>query len=96
MESESVLTRKVVHMIHKDFPDVWYWKIADRWRSGIPDLLLIRDGRYLWIELKIESGKLSKIQEYTIKKLKEAGCDVAVCKSVLEVKNLIKEVLKCQ
>lgn len=42
-------------------------------RSGVPDLLICYRGRFIAIEVKAENGKPSKLQEYNIEKLKEAG-----------------------
>ena len=42
-------------------------------KNGIPDLLvLFWPWTHYWVEVKQETWKLSKIQEYRIKKLREA------------------------
>lgn len=61
-------------------------KVSDRFTSGIPDLWACIDGHACWIELKTPMGRLSKIQKWQIKTIKEAGGEVHVCKSVEEVK----------
>jgi Holliday junction resolvase len=46
--------------------------------SGIPDLLAIKDGKAMFVEVKQPKGKLSPIQEFRIKQIKEKGCEVHV------------------
>jgi len=55
---------------------VWYvkyWGGGRFTKAGIPDLLCCVNGRFVAIELKTETGKASKLQEYHIKKIQESG-----------------------
>ena len=45
---------------------------------GWPDLALWRPGRFMLVELKTESGRLTPVQAGTIMELKSAGVDVRV------------------
>lgn len=38
--SESDLKRRVLTMIHAEFPNAWVYKTNDRFTSGIPDLII--------------------------------------------------------
>ena len=50
-------------------------------KNGIPDLLAIPPGcQVLFSEVKKPNGKLSKLQEYRIKDLKNHGCRTEVYK----------------
>ena len=50
-------------------------------KNGIPDLLAIPPGcQVLFSEVKKPNGKLSKLQEYRIKELKEHGCRTEIYK----------------
>jgi hypothetical protein len=40
---------------------------------GIPDIIGVISGRFIAIELKAPNGKLDKLQEYTLSKIREAG-----------------------
>jgi hypothetical protein len=51
-------------------------------KAGCPDILIIKDGRAHWAELKTEQGKLSDAQVAAINQLGAAGCPVAVIRSV--------------
>jgi hypothetical protein len=88
---ETQLKIKVMRMIKRNFPMAWVWKISDQWVSGIPDLLIILDGIHFFIELKIEGGKVQKIQEYTINSINKAGGRAFVCRSEQEVFQILRE-----
>ena len=46
--------------------------------NGIPDLLAIKDGQAMFIEVKKENGILSPLQELRLSELKKYGCIVKV------------------
>jgi Holliday junction resolvase len=51
-------------------------------KNGIPDLIAIpRDSDVLFVEVKANKGRLSKLQEYRIEELKSHGLNVEVYKS---------------
>lgn len=57
----------------------WYvTKLIKTSTNGIPDLLAIKYGKAMFIEVKREGGKLSPIQELRIEELKAAGAIVKV------------------
>ena len=46
--------------------------------TGIPDILALKDGKAMFVEVKQPKGVLSEIQKYRINQLKEIGFDVRV------------------
>ena len=42
-------------------------------RSGVPDLLVCCQGRFIGVELKATHGKPSELQLWNLKKIEEAG-----------------------
>lgn len=52
-------------------------------KNGIPDLMLIKKGRALFIEVKREGQKARPLQEFRIKELHSYGCR-AYCFDSLE------------
>ena len=46
--------------------------------NGIPDLMCLKNGKAMFIEVKQESGKLSEIQKLRIKQLQEQGFEVNI------------------
>lgn len=52
---------------------VKYWGGGNFTRSGVPDLLVCCNGRFLGLEIKAENGKPSELQQYHIEQIKKAG-----------------------
>lgn len=53
--------------------DSWRTPISGPLGKGWPDLLLIRNGEIMWLELKAEGGSVSPDQEQVIATLSEVG-----------------------
>lgn len=61
---------------------------------GVPDRIVITpQGRIIFVELKTETGLLTKIQEWQINELRKRGVDVRVIKGLGAVKEFIEEVM---
>ena len=57
----------------------WYvTKLIKTSTNGIPDLLAIKNGKAMFIEVKREQGKLSPLQQLRIQELSEAGAIVHI------------------
>jgi len=48
-------------------------KITERFKSGIPDIFIIRNGFIYWIEAKVQSRKLTEIQRETLARMASHG-----------------------
>ena len=60
---------------------------------GVPDRLIITaKGRVIFVELKTETGRLTKIQRYVIGEMQKRGADARVVKGIDEVKELLAEI----
>lgn len=59
-------------------------------KRGLPDVMLLASGLTLWIELKSAKGRLSKPQEQFHCLARNYGHEVAVCRSVAEVENVLR------
>lgn len=57
--------------------------------AGIPDIIACVDGRFYGFEVKSETGKPTKLQEATIRKILAAGGTALVVRSVDEVKAVV-------
>ena len=53
--------------------------------NGIPDLLCLRKGIAVFLEVKTDTGVVSELQEYMIDKLKRIGFHARVVRSVEDV-----------
>lgn len=60
---------------------------------GVPDRIVITaKGRVIFVELKTETGRLTKIQRYVIGEMQKRGADARVVKGIDEVKELLAEI----
>ena len=69
------------------------WKVVRIVQSvlsekGIPDLIAVRGGQTVWIEVKRPTGKLSKEQEEFLEDLEDHGGWWIVARSVEDVEHL--------
>ncbi len=53
--------------------------------NGIPDLMCIRKGVVIFLEVKTEKGVVSPIQEHRIKTLNSIGCFARVVRSIEDI-----------
>lgn len=88
--NESDFTRK----IRKDLESSgWFTeKISQRFSSGFPDFIAIKDGRVFFIEVKEFRSKLTKLQEHKLKKIHSMGGNVRV----LWFSKIAKEYIYCK
>mgnify|MGYP003491904579 FL=1 len=73
---EQAIQKKIINQLQKEG---WLCikLIKTNW-NGIPDLLCLRKGITMFVEVKREKGKLSELQKVRIKDLKEKGFEVKV------------------
>ena len=65
-------------------------KLINASPNGMPDLMAIKDGKVIFLEVKTEKGKTSKLQDYQIERLKEMGVSAFVVRSTVEMKEILK------
>ena len=60
---------------------------------GVPDRIIItKNGKVIFVELKTEKGRLAKLQENIIRQMMQRGADVRVIKGMDAVKELLEEI----
>lgn len=94
LPKESYYQDKIIKFIKKAYPTAFVWKAtAGAYsRQGIPDVCAVIDGQYYGFEVKRPYiGVLSKIQEQTIKQIREAGGIAAVVTFPEEVQKIVEE-----
>jgi hypothetical protein len=57
----------------KSIPYVWALKTQEMAKSGVPDILACVGGLFVAIELKTETGEVSKLQEYNLDGIVRCG-----------------------
>lgn len=86
---ESILQGRIrVFLINEGWEVI---KLVLTSKPGIPDLMCLKNGKIIFIEVKQANGKLSKLQEYMINKLITIGFDTYVIRSVEQIKTIINE-----
>lgn len=58
--------------------------------NGIPDLLCLRNGVAVFIEVKSEDGEISHLQLYRIEKIEEQNFKVIIATSLQDIEYLCK------
>ena len=76
----------------KTVPECFAWKEHGGMygTAGIPDIICCYHGLFIAFEVKTEKGKLTKLQEATIRKIKAAKGIAFKVTSVDEVKQIIE------
>ncbi|ETK27392.1 VRR-NUC domain-containing protein [Paenibacillus larvae subsp. larvae DSM 25719] len=71
---EAQFQKKVTNFLNAQ-PDIWYVKVwgGGYQRAGIPDILCCAKGHFIAIELKSETGRTSKLQDYNLNRISESG-----------------------
>lgn len=84
------LEKQVIHELStylKGLRECWFMKVhgSGFQQAGVPDIIGVRRGRFFAIEAKAENGRVSRIQEYIIGKLRDAGAVCVVARSLDDI-----------
>jgi predicted metal-dependent RNase len=87
---ESDIVKAIMKYL-KTVPHCFAWKEHGGMygTAGIPDIIACINGDFFGFEVKTESGKPTKLQEATIRKILAAGGTALVVRSVDEVRAAI-------
>lgn len=73
---EQQIQSKIIRNLEKEG---WYVvKLITTTKAGIPDLLCLKNGRAVFIEVKRPGGKVSKLQEFRHDELRKQGFEVII------------------
>ena len=89
---ESYVQKELMQRLETKYPGIYLRKIAQSMYShgGIPDLIGSIDGQFFAVEVKTDSGKLSKLQELEIKAINDAGGIALTCYGVKDIDYIIQ------
>ena len=69
------------------------YKFCSPNNPGVPDRIVITPaGQVIFVELKTEIGRMAKIQDWQIRRMRDCGCDVRVLRGMKEVREFMAEV----
>lgn len=92
MESEAAIEARMVRMV-RNRGGLCY-KFISPGNPGVPDRLVVTpDGRSIFVELKTDIGRLSKLQKWQRQELERRGVEVRVLYGWEQIRNFIEEVL---
>ena len=74
-----------------------YWGGGRYTKAGVPDIVACINGYFIAIELKTDTGRVSKLQEYNLEEIRKAGGIAIVLrpKQFNSFKKFIKEMKRC-
>lgn len=89
--TEKVITDKIMRFL-KTVPHCFAWKEhgGAYGTAGLPDIICCINGGFIAFEVKTPSGKLTKLQEATIRKIHEAKGNAYKVTSVEETKSILQ------
>ncbi len=101
--NEGTLVRKIIKAVKAKYPKAYVCKISDRFTRGLLDIIIVTRCKVDWsdseeeshsgvlfVETKTVRGRLSKIQEQTIKDILASGADAIVALDVETVLGKLK------
>ena len=75
----------------KTVPHCFAWKTHGGMygTAGMPDIIICLNGRFVALEVKTPTGKLTMLQESTLKRIKDAKGEAYKVTSLQEVKEIV-------
>ena len=89
--TEKDITNQIMRYL-KTVPDMFCWKEHGGMygTAGLPDIICCCNGRFVAFEVKTPEGRLSKLQEVTIQRIKDAKGKAFKVTCLQEVKEIMK------
>lgn len=78
--AESQIQAKVLQYLKDE--GIYAVKVITANHSGTPDILACVRGTFVGIEVKAPQGKLSKLQEHTLTKIRQSGGEAWIVRSL--------------
>lgn len=86
-----MLERQIRNKINKHLKsEHWFvMPLSDKWAKGYPDLICIKDGRVIFLEIKQPDGRIDQLQMYFCGALWENGVEAYIVDSLDKVKEIL-------
>ena len=87
---ESAIVKSILSYL-KTVDNCFFWKEHGGMygTAGIPDIICCLNGWFVAFEVKNETGKVTKLQDATLRKIMLAGGRAVVVRSVEDVKKVV-------
>lgn len=90
-QRESKLSRDIIKMIEHEGHFAFKVHGGPWMMAGLPDIVACISGRFVCIETKMPDGKdPSPIQQFVHAKIRKAGGEVHVARSVIQARELLR------
>lgn len=87
---EKTITNNIVRYLNT-LPACYARKIhGSRYAAGFPDIICVREGLAIWIEVKRPGNVATKLQEIELEKWRTAGSLAIVAYSLEDVKKIMQ------
>lgn len=73
MTESQFKSRVIKFLLDNEIYHIKYWGGGHFTRAGVPDIITCVNGYFIAIELKTETGRVSKLQEYNLEEIRRAG-----------------------
>jgi hypothetical protein len=87
---ETSIKNAILRRIKETYPKAYVTKISDKFYSGIPDILVIIEGKVFFLEIKTSKGRVAPVQQYHINKINAAQGTARVVRSPAEALAVLK------
>ena len=86
--------KKYLDELVRDSYPIWWVKNhgESMVRRGIPDIIACVNGKFAAFELKSDTGKLTPLQNFTLKSIREVGGVAEMVMSLEELEGIISEI----
>ena len=86
---------KIARYLNAALGDRFFWTTIPAggggYIAGVPDILLVKESRAYWIEIKVGKGTLSSNQKTLLPILERHGMPTAICHDVYDVEGVLKK-----
>lgn len=89
MERERDVERALVREVRRAGGEAYKW--VSPGNDGVPDRIVVMDGRVVFVELKSDTGRLRPVQKIQIEKLKILGQQVEVIRGMEGVREFLRK-----
>jgi hypothetical protein len=90
--TEKDLEQKFISECRKQ--GAWTAKFTSPAHAGVPDRVVIKNRRVIFIELKTDTGKITELQKHTHKEMARHGASVRVLRGKTEILEFFRKGLK--
>jgi Holliday junction resolvase len=80
---ESEIQKRIKERLERN--GYWVTKLIQTTTNGIPDIMAIKNGNVIFLEVKTPSGSVSELQKFRLDQLNTFGVFAAVVRSVEDI-----------